>query len=162
MKLWLGSALFRAIDRPLHSTGSPSRRLRHLIRRQLRFIGRREGIPKLLRSDRLHLESPALRRSVTAIMARYQAEVAQLVRVGIERGEFRHDLDPEHIARSLALLIQGLVVNWSLSGFSYRLENATEDVWQLIWPAIRSPETSLPQSPITDGHARPSGNQHRS
>lgn len=146
MKLWLGSALFRAIERPLHATGSPARRLRQLIRRQLRFIGRREGIPKLLRSDRLHLESPALRRSVTGVMARYQAEVAQLIRIGIERGEFRSDLDSDHIAGMLALVIQGLVINWSLSGFSYRLEHATDDVWNLFWPAVRAPGKALPDS----------------
>lgn len=144
MKLWLGSALFRAIEQPLHASGSPARRLRQVIRRQLRFIGRRESIPKLLRSDRLHIDSPVLRRSVTGVMARYQADVAQLIRIGVERGEFRSDLDSEHIARMLALVIQGLVINWSLSGFSYRLEHATDDVWNLVWPAVRARGKALP------------------
>lgn len=146
MKLWIGSALFRAIEGPLTDSGSPASRLYLLIHRQLHFIGRRKGIPKLLRSDRLHLANPALKRTITRIVARYRAEVAHLIRDGVERGDFRSDVDPDHAARVLAMMIQGLVITWSLSERSFRLERATDDIWGILWPALRAvePPTGIP------------------
>lgn len=138
MKLWIGSALFRAIEGPLKGGGSPATRLHRLIHRQLRFIGRRPGIPRLLRSDRLHLANPALRRTITRIVARYRTEVAQVIREGIARGEFRRDVDPDQATRVLAMMVQGVVITWSLSEFSFRLERATDDIWGMLWPALRA------------------------
>lgn len=134
---WVGKALFRAIQGSLDGPGSPAERLQTLIRRQLKFISGRKGIPRLLLSDRLHLENPALKRTVLAIMARYTAEVSRLIRDGIDRGEFRTDLDPDRAAEMLIAMIQGLVVRWSLADFSFRLEESADDVWDLLWPAIR-------------------------
>lgn len=133
---WIGKALFRSIQGSLDGPGSPSERLRTLIRRQLKFISGRKGIPRLLLSDRLHLENPALKRTVLAIMARYTAEVSRLIRDGIDRGEFRADLDPDRAAEMLIAMIQGLVVRWSLADFGFRLEDSADDVWDLLWPAI--------------------------
>jgi AcrR family transcriptional regulator len=137
---WIGRALFLAIKGTLEGSGSPAHRLRKLIRLQLKFISGRKGIPRLLLSDRLHLENPALKRTVLGIMARYTAEVSRLMRDGMERGEFRSDLDPERAAEMLIAMIQGLVVRWSLSDFSFRLEDAADDVWSILWPALRRTE----------------------
>lgn len=133
---WIGKALFRAIGGPLSASGSATERLREVIQRQLQFISQRKGVPRLLLSDRLHLENPALKRIVLGIMGRYTAEVSRLIRDGQERGEFRSDLDPDRVAEMLIAMIQGLVVRWSLSDFGFRLEDAGDDVWAVLGPAL--------------------------
>lgn len=135
----IGRELFRALRAPLAGSASPAQRLRELIRRQLAFIGARRGLPRLLLSDRLHLENPALKRIVLGIMGRYAGEVSRLLREGVERGEFRSELDPDRTAELLLALVQGLVVRWSLSDFSFRLEAQADEVWALLRPALERP-----------------------
>jgi len=133
---WVGRMLFRAIAGPLSGDGSAVQRLRDLIDRQLDFISGRKGVPRLLLSDRLHLENPALKRIVLGIMGRYTAAVSRLIRDGQDRGEFRTDLDPDRIAGMLIAMIQGLVLRWSLSDFSFRLEKSGGDIWAVLGPAL--------------------------
>lgn len=133
---WIGRALFRAIGGPLSGSGPAPDRLRQLIDRQLKFISGRKGVPRLLLSDRLHLENPALKRIVLGIMGRYTAEVSRLIRDGQDRGEFRSDLDPDRVAEMLIAMIQGLVLRWSLSDFGFRLDKAGDDVWAVLGPAL--------------------------
>lgn len=139
---WIGRALFQAIQGPLDGSGSPAERLRTVIRLHLRFIGGRKGLPRLLLSDRLHLENPRLKDMVLAIMARYTTAVSRLIREGIDHGEFRRDLDPDRTAGMLIAMIQGIVVRWSLSDFAFRLEGSAEDLWALLGPALGAPDTA--------------------
>ena len=133
---WIGKALFGAISGPLSGRGSAEKRLRELIERQLKFISARKGVPRLLLSDRLHPENPALKRIVLGIMGRYTAQVSRLIRDGQDRGEFRSDLEPDRVAEMLIAMIQGLVLRWSLSDFSFQLEEAGDDIWAVLGPAL--------------------------
>ncbi len=130
---WVGEALFKALSGLFQGEAPPDERLRELIRRQLGFISQRRGIPRLLFSDRLHLENPGLRRAVMRLMERYTERVSGLLREGIREGRFRADLDPDETARLLISLVQGLVARWSLSDFAFDLESEGEPLWRLLW-----------------------------
>ncbi len=133
---WIGDSLFVALRDVLTSGEPPPLRLRLLIRRHLAFIGRHKGIPRLLLSDRLHLESPHLKRIVLGIMSRYTVEVRRVIEEGIERGEFRDDVDAEMIADMLIALIQGLVLRWSLTDFSLSLDVMADQMWNFLQPLL--------------------------
>lgn len=132
----IADALFRNISGQFEGDEPADVRLRELIRRQLRFIGHRRGIPRLLFSDRLHLEIPTLRRSLLGVMERYTEAVATLIEEGIWEGRFRADQDPRETARVLISLIQGLVVRWSLSDFAFDLEEEAEGIWRVLGPGL--------------------------
>lgn len=134
----IAEALFRTISGLFEGYEPADVRLRELIRRQLRFIGRRRGVPRLLFSDRLHMEIPALRRAVLGVMDRYVEAVAGLIEEGIWEGRFRSDLDPRETARLLISLIQGLVVRWSLSEFAFDLEDEAESIWRILGPGLET------------------------
>jgi AcrR family transcriptional regulator len=133
----IAEALFRNVSGLLEGYEPADDRLRELIRRQLRFIGRRRGVPRLLFSDRLHIEIPTLRNAVLGVMGRYEKAVTELIEEGVWEKRFREDLDPQETARVLIAMIQGLVVRWSLSNYAFELEDEAEAVWRLLWQGLK-------------------------
>jgi TetR/AcrR family transcriptional regulator len=113
-------------------------RLKTLIQRQLQFVAARRGMPRLLFSERLQLENPVLRERVLNVMRGFGERVAGLIEEGAASGRFRSDLDAAQTARLVIALIQGLVLRWSLSGFTFPLDDPkqAEAVWNLLWPAL--------------------------
>lgn len=134
---WIADRLFAALE-GLFSTDMPAdQRLRQLLERQLKFISKRKGIPRLLFSDRLHLEDPGLKRTVRAIMRRYTERVAAVIEDGRTSGLFREDLDPQETAIMIAAVFQGMVMRWSIYEFEYPLEEQLDAIWRFIWPVLR-------------------------
>lgn len=133
---WIGKGMLAALTPILAGGGPADERLRQLLRRQLQFISRRKGMPRLLFSERLHLEDPQLKAVVLRIMEAYMGRVAKLLRGGVAEGRFRADLDPEETAALIVALIQGLVMRWSLTDFAMPLEAQGEAIWRLLGPAL--------------------------
>lgn len=133
---WIAEALFKALEGFFSGSLPADERLRQMLSRQLSFISRQPGLPRLLFSDQLHLESPALKAAVQEVMNRYTTRVADLLREGVETDRFRADLDSEVSARYIAALIQGLVMRWSIYDFAFELEPEGERLWAFIHAAL--------------------------
>jgi AcrR family transcriptional regulator len=134
---WLASQLFQTLSGCFSGETSADQRLQQLISKQLQFISQHKGLPRLLFSDRLHLESPVLKQAVQKIMNRYVKEVAKLIQEGVDTGHFRDDLNAEKTAYHLAALMQGLVMRWSIFNFNFDLEQEADDVWDFINHSLR-------------------------
>ena len=134
---WLADRLFSVIGSVLDERLPPDQRLKKMIETQLDFVSRHRGLPRMLFSDRLHLESPALKKAVQKVMGRYTGQVADLIRAGIEAGCFDQSLDPDESARLVAATIQGLIMRWSIFDFSFRLVDESEPVWGYVHAALR-------------------------
>lgn len=133
---WMGKTMLAVLTPIMSGGGPPDERLRRLLSRQLQFISRRKGLPRLLFSERLHQDDPELKATVRRIMDAYAARVAELVREGMEQGCFRRELEPEQVAWFLVALIQGMVMRWSLSDFEMPLEEKGDELWKLLEPAL--------------------------
>lgn len=134
---WLARGLFAALGAFFTGSGPADERMRALIHAQLAFIERNKGLPRILFSDRLHLESPVLKAAVQRIMRRYMEQIASLVRAGQAEGRFRSDLDPEVTACHVAALIQGTVMRWSIFDFGFSLEDEAETLWAFLARSLR-------------------------
>ncbi len=134
---WVGDSLFKVVGGLFNGTGPADERLHQLILKQLAFMNKHRAIPRVLFSDRLHLESPKLKAVVQKMMDGYVQNVTQLLEQGVREGVFRQDLEPETVARYVAALIQGLVMRWSVYEFSFSLEKEAEPLWQFLWPSLR-------------------------
>ncbi len=134
---WLAMGLFKALGGFFAGSGPADERLRKLIATQLDFISKNKGLPRLLFSDRLHLESPSLKAAVQRVMNRYTEQIAGLIREGQESGCFRADLDPDETGRYVAALIQGLVMRWSVFDFGFLLKKEAVALWRFLHTAIR-------------------------
>ena len=136
---WLASQLFEALSPCFDPASmSPDERLKLLIRGQLELISRHKGLPRLLFSDRLHQESPALKEAVQTIITRYLAQVSRLIEEGIEAGYFKAELDPNNTAMMIAALIQGTVMRWSLFEFNFKLEDEADQLQSFILGSVVS------------------------
>ena len=140
----IGRKLLDVLTPMLSGRGPADTRLRKLLTRQLRFISRRKGLPRLLFSERLHLEDPELKAVVRNIMARYTSRLETLLQEGIVQGYFRQDLDTGETARLIVAMIQGLVMRWSLSDFEFPLEQQGEVLWRFLEPVLATPGSSPP------------------
>lgn len=136
---WIAKALFAALERGARSDAPPDERLQSLLRRQLEFVARHRGLPRLLFSDRLHLEDPTLKATVRRVMERYVRHVESILRDGIAAGMFRADLEPTATAWWIAATVQGLIMRWSLHDFEFPLEDEASDLWRFLEPVLRKP-----------------------
>jgi len=115
---------------------APDECLRAVITRHLGVIEGRKGIPRLLFSDRLHMESPQLKAAVRKMMKRYEGRVAGVISKGIESGCFSPSAQPVLLSQMLTTLVQGLVLRWSLNDFNFSLSEQSEVIWGLLKPAL--------------------------
>ncbi len=137
---WLADRLLGALDGALGDDLPADRKLERLIQVQLAFVARHKGLPRVLFSDRLHLESPTLKKAVQQVMGRYTARVAGVVEEGIRQGRFRGDLEPMVAARFVAATVQGLIMRWSIFDFEFSLEAEAEDLWRFVHAALAGGE----------------------
>lgn len=134
---WVGDSLFKVIGGLFSDSAPADERLHRLILRQLSFMNSHRAIPRVLFSDRLHLESPKLKAVVQKMMEGYVQSLAKMLQQGVQEGTFRADLDSQQVARYIAAMIQGLVMRWSVYEFSFSLEDEAEPLWQFLWPSLR-------------------------
>ncbi len=134
---FIAERLFQVLEGDFIGKAPADQRLQQLIRRQLTFVEGAKGLPRLLFSDRLHLESPQLKRTVRTVMERYIERIAALLKEGVESGCFRADLAPDSVAPWIAALVQGLVMRWSIYDFEFPLSEEAEGLWAFIEPALK-------------------------
>jgi len=134
---FLSRSLFSVLDVVFTSREPANVRLQQLIQKQLFFISKHKGLPRLLFSDRLHLESPALKATIQKVMSRYVERVAMIIHEGQESGCFRADLDAEETGRYVAALIQGLIMRWSIFDFGFDLADESDGLWRFIHAGLR-------------------------
>ncbi len=132
---FVASALFKALEPVLAKTGPADKQLRKLFSVHLKFISKRHGVPRLLFSDRLHVEDPRLRETVQNIFARYIGVVSSILKRGAQQGVFRTDIDPDETAKFIAATMQGLFLQWSVSDFNFSLQEQEEKLWNYVWAA---------------------------
>lgn len=133
---WAATALFGSLAMASGPGELADTRLRRLLQRQFAFINAQRGVSRLLFSDRLHQEDPALKATVRRIMERYTAYLQTIIQDGIDSGRFRQTLDPEGTARFVVAEIQGVVMRWSIYDFEFRLEDEVDAVWRVLESAL--------------------------
>lgn len=128
-------------------------RLHDLLTRQLSVVSRNKGLPRMLFSDRLHLENPALKVTVRSVMERYVSHVQRMIEEGQAEGSFDQGLDARKSAEFLAATVQGLLLRWSIYDFEFALERESESLWRFIHAALK-PEKDT-NAVISDEHPTP-------
>jgi AcrR family transcriptional regulator len=135
---WVAGNVFKLLEADMSGSRPADKRLKTFLKRHLFLLSKKKGVPRILFSDRLHMEDPALKETVQRIMNRLTERIAMLLQEGIDGGQFDPDIDTEETARIIVALIQGSVMRWSIFDFNYALADQADCIWNLIWPAIRA------------------------
>lgn len=141
---WVGQGMEAEVAPCFEGAEPADRRLRAVLNAQLAYIARFKGMPRILFSDRLHLESPELKTAVRTIMGGLAERLAGLIREGAEQGRFPSVTDPEAAAWQVIALIQGTLLRWSLHDFAFSLEDQGEPLFQFVAGALGAPREGSP------------------
>jgi AcrR family transcriptional regulator len=99
----------------------PLARLRLLVDGQLRLIRDVPAIPAILFSRELHSENRVLRGVFQALMRRFHARIAGLLRAAQGDSAIDADLDPSDVAFLVMSIVQGVTLRWSVAGRDFDL-----------------------------------------
>lgn len=119
----LSQRLTTAWDEALAAQSAPRARLRALIGTQLQQIEACPALPAVLHSRELGVGNAALRESCRGLVVRFQAHLADNLRLLAEAGGLRADLPPEDAASLLVSLVQGVAIRWTLGARNFVLED---------------------------------------
>ena len=95
--------------------GGPTAQLTHLVQGLLAHVEANPGLPRLLFSDGLYADDE-LGANLRQLSSMQIALVTELVRQGQGAGELAPELEPRFAATVFVGMIQGLIVQWLLSG----------------------------------------------
>lgn len=102
------------------------------LKNHVSAIEQRRGVSFQVVAEIISLGDRRLNRKASEALDRYTARIRDLLSGGIETGEIRKDLDPDHAATLIAAAIQGMVNKWALSNCSCNLEEEYESLWQTL------------------------------
>jgi len=126
---------------PVFSSQEPAdARLKALIKAQLDFVSQNRGLPRLLFSDRLHMESETLKAIVRKAMMQFTGRIAELINDGITEDVFNRDVQAIDSAKYLIALFQGLMMRWSIFDFGFRIEDESEPLWKFFSHSLEPAE----------------------
>jgi hypothetical protein len=118
-------------------------RLEDLIYTQLRFVSEHRGLPRLLFSDRLHMESEELKHIIKNAMNNFTNRITKLINQGVTEGVFSKDVQADSAAKYLIALFQGLMMRWSIFDFEFQIENESANLWRFYSNALNPHQDSL-------------------
>lgn len=140
---WIVESMFTELEPVFTGTEPADVRLEDLIYAQLKFVSENRGLPRLLFSDRLHLESEALKHIVKNAMNKFTNRIANLINEGIEEGVFSKEVNTDHTSKYLIALFQGLMMRWSIFDFEFQIENESAYLWKFYSNALKPHLDSL-------------------
>jgi AcrR family transcriptional regulator len=114
-------------------------RLRDLHVRHMELIRSSHAIPRIVFSEEAYNGNRRHRAKVVALVTRYLARVADIIRHGQEQGEIRPELDPAAMATLFLGLIQPPALLWQVSGGTLDLTTHSDETWRVFSGAIRQP-----------------------
>lgn len=96
-------------------TGSPMEKLGDILRFHLELFERNKAIPKIIFSEQIH-QNERLCRVMRETIDEYMGLIGTLIQEGMEKGQFRSDLDVRMVTSVYLGLVQVSVLQWSLRG----------------------------------------------
>ena len=129
--------VFKALEGQMLSDKPADVRLETFIKRHLALVSKMKGVPRILFSDRLHVEDPELKKTVQGIVTKLTNNISNLITDGIKEGVFDKSVNPDQMARMVVTLVQGSIVRWSIFDFTYPLTDTADEIWNVIWPALK-------------------------
>ncbi len=134
---FVASKVFKVLEAQINSGNPADIRLKNFIERHLAMVNKMKGVPRLLFSDRLHVEDPELKKTVRGIITKLTENIEKLIKDGMAEGTFNPNVNAQHMARMVVTLVQGSIMRWSIFDFEHKLTDRSEEIWNVIWPALK-------------------------
>lgn len=104
--------------------------------RMIKRISGRKGFYFQVIAEIITFGDNELNEKVTELIMKYIKRINNFIAAGVQSGELRKDLDIDTAGTMYFTMVQGLVNIWTLSNYSYKLEDKAEALWQLYYRSI--------------------------
>lgn len=118
--------------------GTTCEMLENVLIAHLRFIEKRPGMARILFSDEVHFNSPALRKKLFQRGEQVASLIADLLHAGSAAGELQADLDVKSATVLYRGIIQAQVLLWAHTEKKGGLADSAAEIWTLYEKAIRA------------------------
>lgn len=112
------------------------------IRNRLSTIEQRQGVSFLVIAEIISLGDKALNRTISAVIARYNDLIRDILSEGVVSGEIRLDLDLDAAAALFFGMLQGTVSVWALNDYHFNLRERCLSAWKILREAVVSSPAS--------------------
>ncbi len=119
-------------------TTEPLECLRRLLMRHAQLVRENKGIPRIIFSDEVFAGHPHRKATVHEMLRSYLKRVAEIVRLGQEKGQIRSGLDQSTLALMFMGMIQPAAILWRLSDGGIDITKHAERAWQIFSDGIRA------------------------
>jgi AcrR family transcriptional regulator len=116
--------------------GTAREMLRNALLAHLEFIEKRPGVARILFSDEVHFNSPALQEKLAQRGGFVAGHIAGLLRGGTSTGELSRDLDVKSATVLYRGIVQAQVMLWAHAEKKEGLAKSADGVWALYEKAI--------------------------
>jgi len=96
--------------------GEPLEKLSDILHFHLELFEQNSGIPKIIFSEQVHLHDEKLRQLMSETIGEYMELIGTIIREGMEKGQFKPDLDVSMVVAAYLGLVQVSLLRWSLGG----------------------------------------------
>ena len=127
--------LLAALENSARS-GTASEMLKNALVAHLGFIENRPGVARILFSDEVHFNSPALQEKLGRRGGYVAGHIAGLLRAGISTGELSEDLDVKSATLLYRGIVQAQVMLWTHAEKNIGLVENADGVWALYEKAL--------------------------
>jgi AcrR family transcriptional regulator len=125
----------------------PIEKLQNILRLHLEFLEHHRGVPRLLFSEAVHVGDNDTKRLMHSGVSNYLDFIRGILYRAIQEGHVRKDLDVDAAATAFLGLVQGNLIVWSLSNFSFSLAERHAALWQVFAESLwSSPEATEPSN----------------
>lgn len=132
----IGTRLERNVQAATAEQDDALAALERLLMLHVELIRDARAIPRIIFSDEVHWRRPERKRRIHAVLSRYLAHVADLVRAGQRAGQIRPDVEPETVALIYFGLIQPAGVLWHLTDGRFDVTRQVRKAWDVLVEAI--------------------------
>ncbi|MDP1622489.1 MAG: TetR/AcrR family transcriptional regulator [Bacteroidales bacterium] len=135
---YLRSRIVQRLNEVAGSDLSPSEKLRELVIRQFTAFSNRPEVVVVLLSEGLYQNNNELSAFVFSIMQVSSSYYLKVIKDGQKTGEFRNDVTAERITFMIMGSMRFCVIQWHLSGFSYKLLPKGEELLDTFFTLLKS------------------------
>jgi AcrR family transcriptional regulator len=124
--------------------GSHAGRMFAIITAYLTVVKEIPAIPALMFAEprQMHGAGKYMRQEITARFGWFHGALCEQIQAGMEKGEFRSDVDPKVAASMAAGIAQSLILRWRVSGGAIDMVGESEKVYPMFLVGIASPLAS--------------------
>lgn len=129
-------SLQQILSQSLRKYSLPSKSLEVIFFSHIEFIEKHKGILRIVFSDDMYSGNKKVIMRLKNIMKKYRSQIKKILSLGILNNEFDPNLDIEAASIVFLGLIQSIMLQWRLFGYSFSPKKKGKQIWNVYLRGI--------------------------